>query len=102
MSFQTTLFEAIEAADTMSMGDYRVENHCHDDLSEGCPTCFLDLSDNSTHWFADQDIEVEEHGYAWVPDINGEVRMFLFEVARGLCAEDISQLKKGTRNDAAV
>jgi hypothetical protein len=91
MSFRTTLFQALVAADHTVCNGQRVISKTLDTGPEVLLQPYVDLADGATQYIHNAEILVDEDGRAYAPASEGETEPLVwgFQVMRPLTAADL-------------
>jgi hypothetical protein len=95
MSFRTTLFQALEAADHTVCNGQRVICKMLATGPEVLLQPYVDLADGATQYIHDAEILVDEDGRAYAPAREGETEPLVwgFQVMRPLRAADVPTIE---------
>jgi hypothetical protein len=95
MSFKTTLFQALEAADNTVCNGQRVVSKMLNTGPEVLLKPYVDLADGATQYIQDVEILVDEEGRAYAPAREGETEPLVwgFQVVRPLSAADVPTIE---------
>ncbi|WP_162587658.1 hypothetical protein [Variovorax sp. RA8] len=95
MSFRTTLFQALQAADIIVCNGHRVVSKLLDSGPEVLLEPYVDLADGSTQYIQDVEITVDSEGRAYTPAQGGKTEPLVwgFQVVRPLRAADVPTIE---------
>ena len=95
MSFRTTLFQALQAADIIVCNGQRVVSKMLDSGPEVLLEPYVDLADGSTQYIHDVEIMVDGEGRAYTPARGSETEplVWSFQVVRPLRAADVPTIE---------
>ncbi|MBT2304642.1 hypothetical protein J7E70_29925 [Variovorax paradoxus] len=95
MSFKTTLFKALEAADNTLCNGLPVVGKMLDTGPEVLLKPYVDLANGSTQYIQDVEILVDDDGRAYAPAREGETEPLVwgFQVLRPLRAVDVPTIE---------
>ncbi|CAN7770938.1 hypothetical protein LJR290_007516 [Variovorax sp. LjRoot290] len=98
MSFKTTLFRALEAADTSFCNGQRVVSKLLDASPEALLKPYVDLDDDTTLEIQEMVILVDDEGRAYGSPAEGntEALVWTFRVVRPLSAADVPTIELPT------
>ena len=96
MSFKTTLFHALEAADTTLCNGQRVVSKMLDTRSEALLRPYVDLANGATLYIEDMEILVDDEGRAYGPASEGQAQPLVwgFHVFGPLSASDVPAIER--------
>ncbi|VTU44345.1 hypothetical protein [Variovorax sp. RA8] len=91
MSFKTTLFKALAAADSTVCNGQRVTSKMLDNGPEVLLRPYVDLANGATQYIQDQEMLVDDTGraYTHAMDGEGEPIVWSFQVVRPMRAADV-------------
>ncbi|VTU33028.1 hypothetical protein H6CHR_03919 [Variovorax sp. PBL-H6] len=95
MTFRTTLFQALRAADIIVCNGQRVVSKLLDSGPEMLLEPYVDLADGSTQYIQDVEILVDGEGRAYTPAKGSETEPLVwgFQVVRSLRAADVATIE---------
>jgi hypothetical protein len=95
MSFRTTLFQALQAADIIVCNGQRVVSKLLDSGPEALLEPYVDLADGSTQYIQDVEIMVDGEGRAYTPARGSETEPLVwgFQVVRPLRPADVPTIE---------
>ena len=95
MSFKTTLFKALEAAENVVCNGQRVVSKMLATGPEVLLKPYVDLANGSTQYVQDVEILVDDDGRAYAPAQEGETepQVWSFQVVRPLSAADVPTIE---------
>jgi hypothetical protein len=95
MSFRTTLFKALQAADTIYCNGHRVVSKMLDASPDALLRPYVDLANGATRYIEDTEIQVDDEGraYSTAIEANSEPLVWGFQVIRPLAASDVSTIE---------
>lgn len=95
MSFKTTLFQALEAADGTVCNGHRVISKMLDTGPEVLLKPYVDLTNGATQYIHDEEILVDDTGraYTHAREGEGEPLVWSFQVVRPLRAADVRTIE---------
>ena len=91
MSFRTTLFQALQAADSILCNGQRVTSKMLDSGPDVLLKPYVDLADGATLYIHDEEILVDEAGRAYTRTMEGrdEPQVWSFLVVRPMSEADV-------------
>lgn len=95
MSFKTTLFQALEAADSTVCNGQRVTSKMLDTGPEVLLKPYVDLANGATQYIHDEEIVVDDAGRAYTHAMEGEGEplVWSFRVVRPMRAADVHTIE---------
>ncbi|WP_143694892.1 hypothetical protein [Variovorax sp. JS1663] len=104
MSFKTTLFQALQAADTTHCNGHRVVSKMLDQRPEALLKPYVDLDNGATLYIQDVEIVIDDEGRAYGTSTKAEAEPLVwgFQVVRPLAACDVPIIEPPPLNVAEV
>ena len=95
MSFRTTLFKALAAADTIHCNGHRVVSKMLDASPDALLKPYVDLANGATRYIEDMEILIDDEGRAYSTSMedDAEALVWGFQVIRPLAAADVSTIE---------
>jgi len=95
MSFKTTLFQALEAADSTVCNGQRVTSVMLETGPEVLLTPYVDFANGATKYIQDEEIMIDDTGRAYTHAMGGEGEplVWRFQVVRPMRAADVPTIE---------